>query len=147
LEIERTLERLLCIHKVWVTIVSHENQDHIQAVYLVDDNAAVFKNILWLERLITYGKIYFPSYLIPSIWACVQSNIIHTTNNINPKTKDEKSFSFEYKIQRLIQNILHMDHLPDLPEDLFPKRRIYTMPSNRLVEALKQERSDLFVFI
>ena len=142
LEIERTLERLPCIRKVWITIVSHENQDHIQAVYLVDDNAAVFKNILWLERLITYGKIYFPSYLIPSIWARVESNIIHTTNNINQKNKDEKSFSFEDKIQRLVQNILHMDHLPDLHEDFFPERRIYTVLSHRLVEALKQERSD-----
>lgn len=150
-EIERELECLPCIRKVWVTIVSHENQDHIGAVYQVDDNAAALQNISWIERLKTYAKICQPSYLVPSLWARVESNvndrniltnILHTANNVNKKNDDEASFSFEYKIQRLVQNILNLDHLPDLYEDFFPERQIYTVSSHRLVQALQQERSD-----
>ncbi|CAF0997788.1 unnamed protein product [Rotaria sordida] len=151
-EIEHELERLPCIRKVWVTIISNNNQDFIGAVYQVCDDAAAFVSISWFERLVTFAKLCLPSRLIPSLWARVESNIddrntlreiLHTADKIHKNDHhDETSLSFEQKIQRLVQNTLNLDHLPDLSEDFFPERRKDTISSHRLVRALQIERSD-----
>jgi hypothetical protein len=157
-EIEREPERLPCIRKVWVTIFSDKKQNRIGAVYQVDDNAAAFKNISWFERLVTYAKTRLPSCLIPSPWARVEAsvddrnkltNILLAANSVNKNDQDKTSFSFEYKIQRLVQNTLNLDRLPDLYEDFLPERRTNTLLSYRHVQVLQAEgfkytHSDLF---